>query len=68
MRAINRHPNRSWRLALGLLPFVLLLIAYVIGSNIRLADNPNDKLLPSFADMGETIYAYAFEPGPRTGV
>src|SRR4029079_3810923 len=28
----------------------------------------NDKLLPSFADMGETIYAYAFEPDPRTGV
>ena len=68
MRAINRHPNRTWRLALALLPFLLLLVAYVVGSSIRLAENPNDKLLPSFADMGETIYAYAFEPDPRTGV
>ena len=33
-----------------------------------LAADPSDKLLPSFAEMGETIYAYAFEPDPRTGV
>jgi NitT/TauT family transport system permease protein len=68
MRAINLRPSGTWRLALALLPFLLLLLAYVIGSNVRLAANPNDKLLPSFADMGETIYAYAFEPDPRTGV
>ena len=37
---------------LALLPFVLLLLAYVIGSEMRLAENPNDKLLPSFADHG----------------
>jgi NitT/TauT family transport system permease protein len=67
MRAINWHPDRSLRLGLALLPFLLLLIAYVIGSNARLAENPNDKLLPSFADMGEMIYAYAFEADPRTG-
>src|SRR5512145_1140537 len=66
MRAINLRPSGTWRLALALLPF-LLLLAYVIGSHIRLAENPNDKLLPSFADMGETIYAYAFEADPRTG-
>ncbi len=68
MRAINLRPSGTWRLALALLPFLLLLLAYVVGSNMRLAANPNDKLLPSFADMGETIYAYAFEPDPRTGV
>jgi NitT/TauT family transport system permease protein len=65
MRAINLRPNGTWRLALALLPFLALLVAYVIGSHIRLADNPNDKLLPSFADMGETMYAYAFEDDPR---
>ena len=67
MRAINRHPSRTLRVALALLPFVALLIAYVIGSQIRLAENPNDKLLPSFASMGEAIKAYAFEEDPRTG-
>ena len=60
MRAINLRPSGSLCLVLVLLPFLALLLAYVIGSHIRLADNPNDKLLPSFADMGETIYAYAF--------
>jgi len=67
MRAINLRPSGSLRLVLALLPFLALLLAYIIGSHIRLADNPNDKLLPSFADMGETIYAYAFEADPRTG-
>jgi len=49
MRAINLRPSGSLRLVLALLPFLALLLAYIIGSYIRLADNPNDKLLPSFA-------------------
>ena len=66
MRAINRHPSRTLRLGLALLPFVALLFAYVIGSSIRLAENPNDKLLPSFAAMGEAMYHYALQPDPQT--
>jgi NitT/TauT family transport system permease protein len=67
MRAINLRPNGAWRFALALLPFLALLLAYVIGSHIRLAENPNDKLLPSFAAMGDAVYAYALQPDPRTG-
>jgi NitT/TauT family transport system permease protein len=67
MRAINRHPSGTVRLGLALLPFVALLFAYMIGSSIRLAENPNDKLLPSFAAMGEAMYHYALQPDPRTG-
>ena len=48
MRAINYRPDRTWRFALAFLPFALLCVAYVIGSGVRLAENPNDKLLPSF--------------------
>ncbi len=44
-----------------------LLVAYTIGSNLRLAEDPNDKLLPSFETMGAAVKAYAFEPDPRTG-
>jgi len=51
MRAINLRPSGSLRLVLALLPFLALLLAYIIGSHIRLAENPNDKLLPSLADM-----------------
>ena len=67
MRAINYRPDRTWRLALALLPFALLCFAYVIGSGVRLAENPNDKLLPSFSKMGEAIDAYALKPDTRTG-
>jgi NitT/TauT family transport system permease protein len=67
MRAINLRPSGTLRLGLALLPFVALLFVYVIGSSIRLADNPNDKLLPSFAAMGEAMYHYALQPDPRTG-
>ncbi|RUP11074.1 ABC transporter permease [Hyphomicrobium sp.] len=67
MRAINYRPDKTWRLALAFLPFALLLLTYIIASDIRLSENPNDKLLPSFAKMGEAIDAYAFKPDPRTG-
>ena len=67
MRAINYRPDRTWSLALAFLPFALLCLAYTAGSGIRLAENPNDKLLPSFATMGEAIRVYALQPDPRTG-
>ncbi len=67
MRAINYRPDKSWRFALALLPFLLLCLAYVIGSGIRLADNPNDKLLPSFSKMSEAVDNYAFKEDVRTG-
>ncbi|PLX74233.1 MAG: lipid kinase, partial [Azoarcus sp.] len=36
MRLINRRPGRSWRVSLAILPFALLLIAYLAGSATRL--------------------------------
>jgi len=40
MRLINRHPGIVLRAALIALPFILLFIAYAMGSQARLADNP----------------------------
>jgi NitT/TauT family transport system permease protein len=67
MRAINYRPDRTWRLALAFLPFAFLCLAYVFGSGVRLAENPNDKLLPAFSTMGEAIDDYALKPDARTG-
>ncbi|HEV7718669.1 MAG TPA: ABC transporter permease [Arsenicitalea sp.] len=67
MRWINTKPSRSVQLALAVLPFVLLVIAYLVGSAIRLSDNPSDKLLPSLAALGDAINRMAFLPDPRTG-
>ncbi|MBD1602148.1 ABC transporter permease [Pseudomonas typographi] len=67
MRLINRHPDGPGRLLLVVLPFALLLCAYLYGSAARLADNPNDKLLPSTAQMAEAVKRMAFEQDLRTG-
>ena len=67
MRWINTKPNRGAQLALMLLPFVLLVIAYVFGSATRLADNPNDKLLPSLVGFADAINRLTFVADQRTG-
>ena len=67
MRLINIHPDRGGRLVLAALPFVILGLAYLIGSALRLAENPDDKLLPSLADMARMVELMAFTPDKRTG-
>ncbi|WP_405401720.1 ABC transporter permease [Paracoccus sp. Ld10] len=67
MRLINQRLSPPALLALKLAPFALLIIAYVIGSAARLADNPADKLLPAFSSMANAIDMMAFTPDRRTG-
>jgi len=66
-KLINFQPQSSLRLFLGLLPFVIVLIVYAMASDARLLENPNDKLLPSFEQMGNAIHRMAFEPSKRSG-
>ena len=66
-RLINQRPSTGLTWALGLLPIVLLLVLYLMASDARLAINPTDKLLPSFASMQEAMTRMAFEPSKRTG-
>lgn len=66
-KLINQSPNRALKLFLGILPFALLLILYVAGSDARLEVNPNDKLLPSFSQIGAGIERMALEPSKRNG-
>ncbi|WP_323815315.1 ABC transporter permease [Cellvibrio sp. NN19] len=66
-RLINLTPSKPLNLLLGMLPFVLLLVVYIVASDARLAENANDKLLPSFAQMGDAISNLAFEPSKRSG-
>ncbi|WP_111642377.1 ABC transporter permease [Marinimicrobium alkaliphilum] len=66
-RLINLKPSRSVGVMLGLLPFALIVIIYIAASDKRLAENPDDRLLPSFTQMGEAVERLAFEPSRRTG-
>lgn len=67
MRLVNLRPTRGGALALGVLPFLILLFAYVVGSNSRLAENPDDKLLPAGATLIDSVRSYALEEDSRTG-
>ena len=66
-RLINFHPRRSSALALSALPFLLLMLAYLFGSSLRLAENPDDKLLPALGNIFSTFRQYAFEEDARSG-
>ncbi|MEM6889032.1 MAG: ABC transporter permease subunit [Pseudomonadota bacterium] len=67
MRWINKSPGVLLGVAIAALPFLALLIAYNIGSGIRLAANPADKLLPSLATIAETAERLFTEPDRRSG-
>src|ERR1700730_12784242 len=67
VRLVNRLPAHGSAIALGLVPFIVLVCAYLVGSHIRLADNPSDKLLPTPATLMSTLHAYAAEEDVRSG-
>jgi NitT/TauT family transport system permease protein len=67
VRLVNRQPARGSAVALGLVPFIVLMVAYLMGSHIRLAENPSDKLLPTPSTLASTIHRYAAEEDVRSG-
>jgi NitT/TauT family transport system permease protein len=66
-RLVNQRPTRGGMLVLSLMPFVLLIAAYLAASSARLSANPGDKLLPSPATLAATIHRYAVDEDERTG-
>ena len=50
-----------------LLPYVVLCAVYFTGSSMRLALNPDDKLLPSATQMSDAVKLAAFTEDKRTG-
>src|SRR5277367_230194 len=66
-RLINQQPGRAGALMLSVLPFILVVAAYLFYSSQRLAQNPGDKLLPAPATIAATVHRYAFEEDERSG-
>ncbi len=64
---MNQRPTRTLAVSLTLLPFLALLLVYQFASNARLAENPQDRMLPAFSTMGSTMYQMAFSEDRRTG-
>ncbi|MDA0789911.1 MAG: ABC transporter permease [Proteobacteria bacterium] len=67
MRVINRQPRQGISTITAAIPLVLLMIVYMIFSEARLAENPDDKLLPGVGTMVDAVQRMAFEPNKRTG-
>jgi len=66
-RLMNQKPSKSTALFLGLLPFFVLFFVYIFASEARLAENPNDKLLPSMTTFTQAIDRMALTPSKRSG-
>jgi ABC-type nitrate/sulfonate/bicarbonate transport system, permease component len=67
MRLINRQPGRVAAIALAAVPFAVAVAAYVIASEMRLAENPSDRLLPSLGTIRDTALRLFTEGDRRTG-
>jgi NitT/TauT family transport system permease protein len=67
MRLVNRSPSPLNGMILGAIPFALVVAIYAVASELRRAENPADKLLPSFGAMGEAFWTMAFVPETRSG-
>lgn len=67
MRWINRRPGPLLAAVLAALPFLAVLAAYMIGSEMRLAVNPQDKLLPAPTTILATAERLLTEPDRRSG-
>ncbi|KPJ88115.1 MAG: lipid kinase [Gammaproteobacteria bacterium SG8_11] len=66
-RLINQQPGKVLAAWLGVLPFVIVVVIYLVASDMRLAENPDDKLLPSLQSIGDSVARLALEPSKRTG-
>ncbi|WP_111977608.1 ABC transporter permease [Algibacillus agarilyticus] len=66
-RLMNIEPSRFWRTFLTIVPFIVIIALYWSASDARLAENPNDKLLPSFTQISSAIDRMAFTENKRTG-
>ena len=64
---LHADPPKIFRFILAILPFVILIVVYLIASDIRHTNNPHDKLLPTIAKMGKTLKMVAFTKDKRTG-
>lgn len=64
---IHANPSRVLRFFLALIPFFIVIAAYLVASDMRLSINPSDKLLPSIDSMLSAVERVALQPDRRTG-
>lgn len=63
----SAKPPKGLKIFLSYILFALCIAGYMTASHIRHIDNPDDKILPTFKQMGESVYRMGFEIDQRTG-
>jgi NitT/TauT family transport system permease protein len=64
---LHADPPTGLRILLAVLPFILLFSVYLVASNMRYAENPQDKLLPTVSKIGKAFKKVALETDRRSG-
>jgi len=64
---VHAAPRGVARPLLILLPFLLGVVLYLLASHQRHIDNPDDKLLPTVAQMARAVDRMAFTEDARSG-
>jgi len=64
---VNRRTRRGTSFLLGAAPILLLVLVYLVMAASRHAENPNDKILPVPAAMGEAMATLLFQPDQLSG-
>jgi NitT/TauT family transport system permease protein len=65
-RLTNVRVNRGMRILLGALPILALILIYFLASEARHAENPADKVLPTFGAMAQAIRVFVTDRDPST--
>ncbi len=66
-RLINQRPSRASALLLAAIPFLIIIALYFFASAERLAENPDDRMLPGLTQLIDGVSRIAFEEDKRTG-
>lgn len=64
---LHANPSQWLRWVLGAIPFILIIAVYLVASDIRHQENPQDKILPTVGQMVDAVQRMAFEEDMRTG-
>ncbi|WP_348761231.1 ABC transporter permease subunit [uncultured Salinisphaera sp.] len=66
-RLINYRGSRGLRVALALMPFIVLAVVYIAVANHKTEANPNQRLFPTVDKVSQTMARMATEPDMRSG-
>lgn len=64
---LHAEPTPRMRRILPILPFLVIVLGYIVASEIRLAENPDDRFLPRFTKMAATFWYYLATADAQTG-